>query len=180
MRTELAKAQQERAALRPEEIRLIDPCMGSGHILVYAFDVLMQLYTQMGYTDKDAVISILENNLYGLDIDERAFQLAYFAVLMKARQYHRFILKSSQGATFTPFAKAMASTWTSWLILARSWTIWQGLWRKTWCRSLLRRCMMPRNMAALSACLRWTGSCCSSLQQHTAPRTSRTCLMFMA
>lgn len=77
----------------PETIKVIDPCMGSGHILVYAFDVLMQIYTQMGYTDKDAAISILENNLYGLDIDKRAFQLAYFAVLMKARQYHKFILK---------------------------------------------------------------------------------------
>lgn len=77
----------------PETIKLIDPCMGSGHILVYAFDVLMQIYTQMGYTDKDAALSILENNLYGLDIDKRAFQLAYFAVLMKARQYHKFILK---------------------------------------------------------------------------------------
>lgn len=77
----------------PETIKVIDPCMGSGHILVYAFGVLMQIYTQMGYTDKDAVLSILENNLYGLDIDKRAFQLAYFAVLMKARQYHKFILK---------------------------------------------------------------------------------------
>ena len=77
----------------PETIKVIDPCMGSGHILVYAFDALMQIYTQMGYTDKDAVLSILENNLYGLDIDKRAFQLAYFAVLMKARQYHKFILK---------------------------------------------------------------------------------------
>lgn len=77
----------------PETIKVIDPCMGSGHILVYAFDVLMQIYTQMGYTDKDAVLSILENNLYGLDIDKRAFQLAYFAVIMKARQYHKFILK---------------------------------------------------------------------------------------
>ena len=77
----------------PETIKVIDPCMGSGHILVYAFDVLMQIYMQMGYTDKDATLSILENNLYGLDIDKRAFQLAYFAVLMKARQYHKFILK---------------------------------------------------------------------------------------
>ena len=77
----------------PETIKVIDPCMGSGHIIVYAFDVLMQIYTQMGYTDKDAALSILENNLYGLDIDKRAFQLAYFAVLMKARQYHKFILK---------------------------------------------------------------------------------------
>lgn len=93
VQAELAKIKEEYAKLRPEDIKVIDPCMGSGHILVYAFDVLMQIYTQMGYTDKDAVLSILENNLYGLDIDKRAFQLAYFAVLMKARQYHKFILK---------------------------------------------------------------------------------------
>lgn len=93
VQAELVKLKEEYAKLRPEDIKVIDPCMGSGHILVYAFDVLMQIYTQMGYTDKDAVLSILENNLYGLDIDKRAFQLAYFAVLMKARQYHKFILK---------------------------------------------------------------------------------------
>ena len=93
VQAELAKIKEEYAKLRLEDIKVIDPCMGSGHILVYAFDVLMQIYTQMGYTDKDAVLSILENNLYGLDIDKRAFQLAYFAVLMKARQYHKFILK---------------------------------------------------------------------------------------
>lgn len=93
VQAELAKIKEEYAKLRPEDIKVIDPCMGSGHILVYAFDVLMQIYTQMGYTDKDAALSILENNLYGLDIDKRAFQLAYFAVLMKARQYHKFILK---------------------------------------------------------------------------------------
>lgn len=93
VQAELAKLKEEYAKLRPEDIKVIDPCMGSGHILVYAFDVLMQIYTQMGYTDKDAALSILEKNLYGLDIDKRAFQLAYFAVLMKARQYHKFILK---------------------------------------------------------------------------------------
>lgn len=93
VQAELAKVKEEYAKLRPEDIKVIDPCMGSGHIIVYAFDVLMQIYTQMGYTDKDAALSILENNLYGLDIDKRAFQLAYFAVLMKARQYHKFILK---------------------------------------------------------------------------------------
>lgn len=93
VQAELTKIKEEYAKLRPEDIKVIDPCMGSGHILVYAFDVLMQIYTQMGYTDKDAALSILENNLYGLDIDKRAFQLAYFAVLMKARQYHKFILK---------------------------------------------------------------------------------------
>lgn len=70
---------------------LIDPCMGSGHILIYCFDVLMQIYESQGYTQRDAVQSILENNLFGLDIDKRATQLAYFAVMMKARQYDRRI-----------------------------------------------------------------------------------------
>lgn len=92
---ELTKIKEYYANLRPEDIKVIDPCMGSGHMLVYAFEILMQIYTQMGYTDKDAAIYILENNLYGLDIDKRAFQLAYFAVLMKARQYHKFILKKN-------------------------------------------------------------------------------------
>lgn len=92
---ELTKIKEHYANLRPEDIKVIDPCMGSGHMLVYAFEILMQIYTQMGYTDKDAAISILENNLYGIDIDKRAFQLAYFAVLMKARQYHKFILKKN-------------------------------------------------------------------------------------
>lgn len=79
--------------LNIRDIKLIDPCMGSGHILVYAFDVFMQMYEQAGYSQRDAAKSIIENNLYGLDIDERAFQMAYFAVLMKARQYNRKILK---------------------------------------------------------------------------------------
>ena len=72
---------------------LIDPCQGSGHILVYLFDVLMQIYREEGYSERDAARSILENNLYGLDIDDRAYQLSYFAVLMKAREYDRMILK---------------------------------------------------------------------------------------
>ena len=79
----------EYAQLKPEEIKVIDPCMGSGHILVYAFDVLMQIYTAAGWSERDAAQSIVENNLYGLDIDDRAAQLAYFAVMMKARQYDR-------------------------------------------------------------------------------------------
>ncbi len=77
--------------LNIEEIKIIDPCMGSGHILVYCFDMLMQIYESQGYTPRDAVQSILESNLYGLDIDKRAVQLAYFAVMMKARQYDRRI-----------------------------------------------------------------------------------------
>lgn len=70
----------------------IDPCMGSGHILVYAFDVLMQIYTSAGWDQREAAQSILKNNLFGLDIDDRAAQLAYFAVMMKARQYDRRLL----------------------------------------------------------------------------------------
>lgn len=78
----------------PEELTLFDPCMGSGHILVYAFDVLMEIYRECGYSDRDAAVSIIENNLFGLDIDKRAYQLAYFAVMMKARSYNRRILTS--------------------------------------------------------------------------------------
>ena len=84
----------EYAKLNPEDIHFIDPCMGSGHILVYAFDVLMQIYESAGYSQRDAAKSILENNLYGLDIDDRAYQMAYFAVMMKARQYNRRILSA--------------------------------------------------------------------------------------
>lgn len=90
----LDEIRKEYAKLSPEDIKLIDPCMGSGHILVYAFDVLMQIYESAGYGQRDAAKSILKNNIYGLDIDDRAFQLAYFAVMMKARQYNRRILST--------------------------------------------------------------------------------------
>lgn len=83
---------KEYSTLKPEDIRAIDPCMGSGHIICYMFDVLMQIYEAYGYTTRDAVSSIVQNNLYGLDIDERASQLAYFAVMMKACQYDRRFL----------------------------------------------------------------------------------------
>ena len=89
---QLAKLREEYTTIKPEEIKVIDPCMGSGHILVYAFDVLMQIYEANGYSQRDAAQSILKNNLYGLDIDDRAAQLAYFAVMMKARQYDRRLL----------------------------------------------------------------------------------------
>ena len=89
---QLVKLREEYAAIKPEEIKVIDPCMGSGHILVYAFDVLMQIYTSAGWSEREAAQSILKNNLYGLDIDDRAAQLAYFAVMMKARQYDRRLL----------------------------------------------------------------------------------------
>ena len=78
--------------IKPEEIKVIDPCMGSGHILVYAFDVLMQIYESCGYSRRDAAVSIVENNIAGLDIDDRAFQLAYFAIMMNARSCHRRFL----------------------------------------------------------------------------------------
>ena len=89
---ELDKIKAEYATLKPEDIKLIDPCMGSGHILVYAFDVFMQIYENAGWSQRDAAQSIIKNNIYGLDIDDRAAQLSYFAVLMKARQYDRRIL----------------------------------------------------------------------------------------
>jgi len=90
--TQLTKLREKYKTIKPEEIKVIDPCMGSGHILVYAFDVLMQIYTSAGWDQREAAQSILKNNLYGLDIDDRAAQLAYFAVMMKARQYDRRLL----------------------------------------------------------------------------------------
>lgn len=97
VQAQLNKIREEYKALKPEEIKCIDPCMGSGHILVYMFDVLMQIYASCGYSDRDAVRSIIENNLYGLDIDDRAAQLAYFSVMMKARQYDaRFFSRKLQ------------------------------------------------------------------------------------
>lgn len=89
---QLDDIKKEYAALTPEEIRCIDPCMGSGHIICYMFDVLMQIYEAYGYTTRDAVSSIVKNNLYGLDIDDRASQIAYFSVMMKACQYDRRFL----------------------------------------------------------------------------------------
>ncbi len=91
VQTQLEAIRAEYRTLRPQDIKVIDPCMGSGHILVYAFDVLVQIYKRAGFSERDAAQSILENNLYGLDIDDRAAQLAYFAVMMKARQYDRRI-----------------------------------------------------------------------------------------
>ena len=92
VKIELEKTKSKHANLRPEDIKFLDPCMGSGHILVYAFDVFMQIYVSEGWTEREAAKSILQNNLYGLDIDERAYQLSYFALMMKARQYNRRIL----------------------------------------------------------------------------------------
>ena len=86
---QLEEIQKDYSALLPKQIKCIDPCCGSGHICTYMFDVLIQIYEQSGYTVREAVANIIENNLYGLDVDERAVQLAYFSVMMKARQYDR-------------------------------------------------------------------------------------------
>lgn len=91
VQAQLKAIRAEYSNMKPQDIKVIDPCMGSGHILVYAFDVLVQIYKTYGISERDAAKSILENNLYGLDIDDRAAQLAYFAVMMKARQYDRRI-----------------------------------------------------------------------------------------
>lgn len=78
----------------PESLKVLDNAMGSGHILVYAFDVLLEIYQSQGYSPRDGASLIIKNNLYGLEIDKRAYQLAYFALMMKARQYDRLFLKS--------------------------------------------------------------------------------------
>jgi len=88
-----AQAEQKAKLLHPEELRCIDPCAGSGHIIAYAFDVLMKLYLSYGYTNHEAVESIVKNNIFGLDIDERAIQIAYFAIMMKACEYDKRFLK---------------------------------------------------------------------------------------
>ena len=93
----LIKIREQYASLQVSDIRCIDPCMGSGHILAYMFDVLMEIYKKEGYRNRDAVKNIINCNLFGLDIDERAAQLAYFAVMMKGRQYDdRFLERNYQ------------------------------------------------------------------------------------
>lgn len=106
VQTQLAAIRREYASITPEQIKCIDPCAGSGHILAYMFDVLVQIYEAYGYTAREAVRSIIENNIYGLDIDDRAAQLAYFAVMMKARQYDRRFLtrKAEDGHPDVPQA----------------------------------------------------------------------------
>lgn len=97
VQTQLAEIRKEYAALKPEEIRVIDPCSGSGHILCVLFDMLVRIYEDYGHTAREAATSIIKNNLWGLDIDERAAQLSYFTVMMKARQYdRRFLLKKDE------------------------------------------------------------------------------------
>lgn len=113
VQAQLVTIRKEYAALKPEDIRVIDPCMGSGHILCVLFDVLVRIYEDYGYTAREAAVKIVENNLWGLDIDERAAQLSYFAVMMKARQYdrrfftrkvqpHVYAIEESNGITSAP------------------------------------------------------------------------------
>ena len=90
---ELRKIREEHSKLTPEDIKVLDPCMGSGHILVYAFDCLYEIYKSAGYSEREIPKLILENNLYGLDIDDRAAQLASFALIMKARHYNRRLFR---------------------------------------------------------------------------------------
>ena len=89
VQAQLAEIRKQYSVIKPEEILAIDPCAGSGHILCVLFDVLVNIYEDYGYTAREAAVSIVQNNLWGLDINDRAAQLAYFAVMMKARQYDR-------------------------------------------------------------------------------------------
>ena len=109
VKAELEKIRAEYKSIQPENIKIIDPCMGSGHILVYAFDVLIDIYRSCGWGERDAAKSILRNNLYGLDIDRRAYQLAYFAVMMKARQYNRRICSPENQPNLANFADVMGA-----------------------------------------------------------------------
>lgn len=92
----LIEIRKDYLSLEPKDISCIDPCMGSGHILVYMFDVLMDIYRSEGFSERDAAFSILENNIHGLDIDKRAYQLSYFALMMKARGYNRTFFRGKQ------------------------------------------------------------------------------------
>ncbi|MUN97122.1 BREX-1 system adenine-specific DNA-methyltransferase PglX [Enterococcus casseliflavus] len=95
-----------KSSLKPEELKVMDNAMGSGHILVYAFDVLMEIYRTLGYSERDAARAIVEYNLYGLEIDKRAYQLAYFAVMMKGRQHDRLFLKKKISPNLREFIDA--------------------------------------------------------------------------
>lgn len=99
------KFQTVNESATPQDLTFFDPCMGSGHILAYAFDVLMEIYREYGYTDREAVAEIVQNNLHGFDIDERCTQLAYFVVMMKARQYDaRFFKRGLYPQVYCPKA----------------------------------------------------------------------------
>lgn len=93
----LAEIRSTYKDLKPTDITCIDPCMGSGHILIAMFDVLMDIYESAGYDKREAAFEIVEHNIHGLDIDKRAYQLAYFAVMMKGRGYNRRFLRGRDG-----------------------------------------------------------------------------------
>lgn len=96
--------------LKPTDILCIDPCMGSGHILIAMFDVLMDIYTSTGYSEREAAFEIVEHNIHGLDIDQRAYQLAYFAVMMKGRGYNRRFFRGRDDVKPMPKVYAIAES----------------------------------------------------------------------
>ena len=93
VQAQLVEIRKSYKDLTPQDITCIDPCMGSGHILVYMFDVLMDIYRSEGFSEREAVFDVLEKNIRGLDIDRRAYQLSYFALMMKARGYNRIFFR---------------------------------------------------------------------------------------
>lgn len=106
----LAEIRKSYESVKPEDILCIDPCMGSGHIIVAQFDVLMDIYTSVGYGEREAAFEIVEHNLHGLDIDKRAYQLAYFAVMMKGRQYNRRFFRGKDGMLPKPKVYAFSES----------------------------------------------------------------------
>src|SRR5574344_685090 len=120
VKQQLARIRAEYAKLTPQDIKVIDPCMGSGHILVYAFEVLIQIYESAGYADRDAVPLILENNLFGLDIDDRAYQLAWFALMMKARKYDRRAFERNLHPHVYAIQESSADVSVDWITNAES------------------------------------------------------------
>ncbi len=96
VQAQLVEIRKSYKDLTPQDITCIDPCMGSGHILVYMFDVLMDIYRSEGFSEREAVFDILEKNIRGLDIDRRAYQLSYFALMMKARGYNRIFFRGHE------------------------------------------------------------------------------------
>lgn len=106
----LAEIRSNYKDLKPTDILCIDPCMGSGHILIAMFDVLMDIYTSTGYSEREAAFEIVEHNIHGLDIDQRAYQLAYFAVMMKGRGYNRRFFRGRDDVKPMPKVYAIAES----------------------------------------------------------------------
>lgn len=106
----LAEIRSNYKDLKPTDILCIDPCMGSGHILIAMFDVLMDIYTSTGYSEREAAFEIVEYNIHGLDIDQRAYQLAYFAVMMKGRGYNRRFFRGRDDVKPVPKVYAIAES----------------------------------------------------------------------